>query len=328
MRPAHWCAAIAAAGILVALLLPLSPALSPGDARQARAIGAIVTASVCAALSFARGGRPMLWTIASVVLGVAGLVVLFLHIGANAACAAPYDDRLVLIGREYTPYAADYVARNPGLSSRDLLLDAGGVADRIWTAASISSCRFWVGSGGLLAVPLFAAAVGALTVRREFRFAAVPRPAATPPSPTLPQPPIYDAFLSYRHAEPDRTHATEILAAVESRGLRVAVDFRDFEPNQHFLSEMERCIRQSRFVLCVVTGRYLDSDNCSEEAIISKTLDLADRRKRLVPLIFERVEVPVWLHGLVGIDFTDAAPVDPVARLVGLLTAAPAVRRP
>jgi hypothetical protein len=82
---------------------------------------------------------------------------------------------------------------------------------------------------------------------------------------------------------------------------------------------MERCIKESRFVLCVVTPQYVDSDHCSEEAIISKTLDMAERRKRLVPLIYERVELPVWMHGLVGIDFTDAASVDPIQRLLGLV---------
>ena len=56
----------------------------------------------------------------------------------------------------------------------------------------------------------------------------------------------------------------------------------------------------------MITAQYLASDHTSEEAIISKTLDMADRRKRLVPLVFERVELPVWLHGLVGIDFTDS----------------------
>ena len=39
----------------------------------------------------------------------------------------------------------------------------------------------------------------------------------------------------------------------------------------------------------------------------------------MVPLIFERVEVPVWLHGIVGIDFTQTASVDPVGRLLQLL---------
>ena len=81
-----------------------------------------------------------------------------------------------------------------------------------------------------------------------------------------------------------------------------------------------RCIRQSRFVLCIVTTQYLASDHTSEEAIISKTLDMAERRRRLVPLILDRVELPVWLHGLVGIDFTAEATVNPLERLLALLT--------
>jgi len=72
-------------------------------------------------------------------------------------------------------------------------------------------------------------------------------------------------------------------------------------------------------VLCVITSQYVQSDHTSEEAIISKTLDLAERRRRLVPLIFERVELPVWLHGLVGIDFAATPIVDPRERLVQLL---------
>ena len=243
------------------------------------------------------------------------------HISANTTCVATYDGRAVVIGREFAPSAANYVSQNPGLSPSDLLLDAGGVAERIWTPASIASCRFWIGWGGLAALPLFAASVCALIARRGFRFAPRVTPRTAAPSTGQVHAPVYDAFLSYRHAEPDKSHAAEILDVLESKRLRVAVDFRDFAPNQHFLSEMERCIKESRFVLCVVTSQYLDSDHCSEEAIISKTLDMADRRKRLVPLIFERVTLPVWLHGLVGIDFTEAASVDPFERLLALLTA-------
>jgi hypothetical protein len=46
---------------------------------------------------------------------------------------------------------------------------------------------------------------------------------------------------------------------------------------------------------------------------------MSERTKRLVPLIFERVQLPVWLHGLVGIDFTEAARVDPTERLLALV---------
>ena len=41
-------------------------------------------------------------------------------------------------------------------------------------------------------------------------------------------------------------------------------------------------------MVCIITSRYLESDHCLEEAVLSKTLDMAERRKRIVPLIFER----------------------------------------
>jgi TIR domain len=319
MTPGRWCAAVTVAAVAVAVLLPLSPALSSVDVRAARLIAAGLTAAVCTAVWLFRSGRPIVRTAVSITAATAGLVLLLMHVAANATCVATYDGRTILIGREYTPSAADYVNKNPGLSATDLLLEAGGAAGRIWTSASISSCKFWTGLGGLLAIPLFAGAVSAL-VDRGFRFAPTAASRSGDPSSRQEQSPVYDVFLSYRHTEPDKTNASEILASLESRGLRVAVDFRDFAPNQHFLSEMERCIKESRFVLCIVTTRYLDSDNCSEEAIISKTLDMGDRKKRLVPLIFERVDLPVWLHGIVGIDFTESAQVDPIERLFGLLT--------
>ena len=178
--------------------------------------------------------------------------------------------------------------------------------------------------GGTATIPLFAVSVAALLPRGRHRF--LSRPAITPPAVGRTQAgtPVYDAFISYRHTEPDKSHAIDLLESLERRGLRVAIDFRDFAANEHFLSEMERCIKESRYVLCVITSHYLASDHTSEEAIISKTLDMADRRKRLVPLVFERVDLPVWLHGLVGIDFTESASVEPTERLLGLVAPPPA----
>ena len=310
---------VTAAGIALASVLPLSTALDPADIRQARLIVIAMTIAVAAACAVSRGGRSVLWTAIGGLSGCAAIGVLFVHLDAAAKCIATYDGHPVIVGREYTSVAADYVSGNPGLAASDLLLDAGGVPERVWTASSISSCRFWTGWGGLLAVPLFVASLCAILSRRGFRVLTSTGVAhGRAPAPQG-QTAIYDAFISYRHAEPDRTHAVEILEALELRRLRVAIDFRDFSPNAHFLTEMERCIRDSRFVLCVITSRYLASGNTSEEALISKTLDLADRKMRLVPLFFEAVEVPTWLYGLVGIDFTEAAAVDPMARLLELV---------
>lgn len=327
MTAAWWHALVALAAIVVAVVWPLTPALPAGDAVQARAGAAVTAAIACALLAVIRMGRPRVWIGLSIASAAAGVALLVAHFNARAGCVADYNGRPVVIGREYATDAAAYVAANPGLAPSDRLLDAGGVPERIWSAASIRSCRLWVSWGGTAAIPLFALSLAALIPRGRTRFVAAR--GASGPAPRTPAPggtPVYDAFISYRHTEPDRSHALDIVETLEARGLRAAIDVRDFAANEHFLSEMERCIKQSRYVLCVITAQYLASDHTSEEAIISKTLDLADRRRRLVPLVFERVELPVWLHGLVGIDFTEQASVDPTERLLALLTAAPADR--
>jgi hypothetical protein len=67
---------------------------------------------------------------------------------------------------------------------------------------------------------------------------------------------------------------------------------------------MERCVRQSRFTLAIVSPQYLESGHCQEEAIICKVLDMGERKRRLIPLIIQKVQMPAWLFGIVGIDFT------------------------
>ncbi|HEY2294030.1 MAG TPA: SUMF1/EgtB/PvdO family nonheme iron enzyme [Thermoanaerobaculia bacterium] len=127
----------------------------------------------------------------------------------------------------------------------------------------------------------------------------------------------YDAFLSYRRREPDRSFARGLLTRLEQAGFSVAIDERDFRPEQTFLQEMERCVRESRFTLALLSPAYFDSGNTVEESIFCKVLDLSERRRRLIPLILEPVELPVWLYDLVGIDFTDPQSlVDPHDRLL------------
>jgi hypothetical protein len=319
MKAAGWFAVVCVAGIAACALWPLSPALSSTEVLQQRIACAALTVVACTAVALTRRIAARMWLSLALLSAVIAAVMLWMHFSAERTCVADYNGRPTVIGGDFTPLGLEYVNKNPGVSNDDLLLDAGGNATRVWTPESVNACRFRLSWVALLPVPFLATCLCALIAQRQFRGTFAARPAAPKPSADAPRVPVYDVFLSYRHTDPDRDHATELLRDLESKGLRVAIDVRDFAPNEHFLSEMERCIKESRFVLCVVTPQYVDSDHCSEEAIISKTLDMAERRKRLVPLIFERVELPVWMHGLVGIDFTDAASVDPIQRLLGLV---------
>jgi TIR domain len=130
----------------------------------------------------------------------------------------------------------------------------------------------------------------------------------------------YDAFISYRRQEPDKTFARQLLRDLEAAGYKVAFDERDFLANASFLQEMERCVKQSRFTVAVVSPRYFESGNCEEEAIICKVLDMGERKRRLIPLTIEKVAMPTWMYGIVGINFTDPDPIVPhLEKLKGTL---------
>lgn len=317
MTPAWVTAVVALLAVVLAAVVPVSAALEPAEVLRVRLMSAGLSLAIVVAFGMMRGIRRGVWTIVALSCLALGAVVLVVHASSTGRCVATYDGRPVFVGRELTDAGAEYLRAHPGLGAADLLLDAGGAADRLWTPGSIAACRVWAGWAGVLAVPLCAAAVGAAFAAKGLTLGSAPR---APVSVQDALPLVYDAFLSYRHVEPDRTYAEELARVLEAQGLRVAIDVRDFAPNAHFLSEMERCIKESGFTLCVITSRYVESEHTNEEAVIAKTLDLSQRTKRVVPLIYERVTLPVWLHGLSGIDFTDAARVDPRTRLLALFT--------
>ena len=126
----------------------------------------------------------------------------------------------------------------------------------------------------------------------------------------------YDAFISYRRQDPDQTFARDLLRCLEKDGYKVAIDERDFRANLPWPDEMERCLKESRFTLTVLSPRFRQSGNCQEETLIQTVLDLRQRERRLIPLIIEKVELPTLIYLITGIDYTVKNPlVDPYERL-------------
>lgn len=330
-HPRAW---IAAAGALLAAvaaaLAPAPSVLSDGDAVGRSTFAALTTTAIVALsvvpLMVRRGTRAPVWVavaIAALALGVGSFSVTGY---AQRACTARYAGKAILIGTELTPLGANYKRANPELSSDEMLFDAAGVPERIWTRGSIGRCRAFVGSTYFLWIPLLVVCL--LAVANAFPRTVLPPGLRGAPAPVQATdvPLLYDVFVSYRHDEPDRSVARDLVAALETDGYRVAIDERDFPANASFLQEMERCIRQSRFTVAIISARYLESGNTQEEAIISKVLDMNDRRRRLIPLLIESVAMPAWLFGIVGIDCTRRDPlVDPFDKLKATI-GAPLVR--
>ena len=321
---------LAVAGVLfagiAAALMPPPAALAEAGTRwgvAALVSSAIVASGTLPFLLWRSAARPALWIALAVAALAAGMVSFAVSGYAERACTARYAGKPVVIGTELTPLGAAYKQANPELASDDLLFDAAGVPERIWTASSIGRCRVFTGSTYFLAIPFL---VVCLLATAE----AVPRTILSPvgwgpgasPAGTEATPVRYDVFVSYRHDPIDRAFVTELVAALEADRYRVAIDERDFPANASFLLEMERCIRESRFTVAVISPRYLESGNTQEEAIICKVLDMGDRKRRLIPLVIESASLPAWLYGIVGIDWTRADPlVDPFDKLRATLGA-------
>lgn len=320
---------VAVVATIFAALLPQPGGIDGDQAASARLFAAVTTAAIVGVVTFPavfRGTswRRQAWVVAAVLALVAGGLTFAAAGAARRACSARYDGRTVIVGTEWTPIGASYASANPGLSRDELLFDSAGAASRIWTEPSIERCRTIVSGTYALWVPLLAiglfgaiqsAAASPLPVR-----AAKPVTRLAPGAVQPPEAPRYDVFISYRHGGDDTDFARQLLQALERAGYTAAIDERDFSANASFLHEMERCIRQSRFTLALISSRYLGSGNCEEEATICKVLDMGDRRRRLIPIMIESVPQPAWLFGIVGIDCTRPDPlVDPFDKLTATL---------
>jgi TIR domain len=310
---------------IAAALTPVPAAVTEAGGRwtfAALASAAIVTLSILPFVVWRRAAQPKIWAataLAALVLGIGSFSVAGY---AQRACTARYAGKSVIIGTALTPVGALYKQTNPELSNDDLLFDAAGVPDRIWTRSSIGRCSAFLGSTYFLWIPFLVVCLLATAQAAPTTILAPVHWEPPAPQPLVETPLRYDVFVSYRHDGVDRDFATQLVAALEADGYRVAIDERDFPANASFLEEMERCIRESRFTVAVISSSYLESGNCQEEAVICKVLDMGDRKRRLIPLLIERVPMPVWLYGIVGIDCTNPDPlVDPVAKLKATLGA-------
>ena len=319
-------AAVLLAGIAAALAPPpAAGAVAEGEQRwtfAALASAAIVALAILPFLIWRAAARPTVWIAVAVAALALGLGSFSAGGYAQRACTARYADKPVIIGMDLTTLGAAYRQANPALSSDDLLFDAAGVPERIWTRASIGRCRAFISSTYFLWIPFLVVCLLATAQAVPTTILSPVRWGAPVPQRETKARTRYDVFVSYRHDGVDKAFATELVSALEADGYRVAIDERDFPANASFLQEMERCVRESRFTVAVISSRYLESDHCQEEAIICKVLDMGDRQRRLIPLVIEPISMPAWLYGIVGIDCTKRDPlVDPFDRLKATLGA-------
>jgi hypothetical protein len=116
----------------------------------------------------------------------------------------------------------------------------------------------------------------------------------------------YDVFISYSHK--DRSWVCEeLLPRLEAAGLKVLIDYRDFDIGVPSIVNMERAVDCSRHTLLVLTPNWVASEWTDFESLLTGTSDPSARRRRLVPLMLELCEPPKRIAMLTYADFTNPA---------------------
>lgn len=156
------------------------------------------------------------------------------------------------------------------------------------------------------------------TTAREPQPAAA-APPAEPPGPSIARPgqeadsgaagrPGYDLFVSYDQSDREWVRR-ELLPRLESAGLNVIVDYRDFEIGAPKAVNIEQAVDNSRHTLIVMTPDWLASEWDQFASLLTSSADPAARRRKLLPLMLKPCAPPPLIEKLALdiADFTDPA---------------------
>jgi hypothetical protein len=116
----------------------------------------------------------------------------------------------------------------------------------------------------------------------------------------------YDVFLSYRQQEPDRTWVRKrLVPALDARGVRVCVDYRDFRLGAPLVTEMARAVEQCRYTVAILTPRYLESNFTELENVLAEHLGLERSERRLLTIMREVSTPRLGMRARLWLDMTD-----------------------
>jgi hypothetical protein len=119
----------------------------------------------------------------------------------------------------------------------------------------------------------------------------------------------YDAFISYSHKDSDWVKS-KLQPRLEQAGLRICIDYRDFEIGAPSLDNMENAVDLSRKTLLILTPNWIESEWTGFESLMLQTQDPTNLNHRLIPLMVKRCTLPKRLKIFTYLDLTKVSEFD------------------
>jgi len=113
----------------------------------------------------------------------------------------------------------------------------------------------------------------------------------------------YDVFLS--HSAKDREFVSRLASDLDSSGVSVWVDQRNIRPGDSFAEAIEKAMKNSRFLLIVMSPAYFQSAWAQQEWHYALASEVEEGGIRLIPLLYQECDIPAMLRTKQWVDFRD-----------------------
>jgi len=115
----------------------------------------------------------------------------------------------------------------------------------------------------------------------------------------------YDVFLS--HSAKDREFVSQLAIDLTQAGLRVWLDQWNIRPGESFAAAIDQAIKESRFILIVMSPPYFQSVWTQQEWQYALANEVEGGGVRLIPLLYQDCDIPPMLRTKQWVDFRDQA---------------------
>jgi len=115
----------------------------------------------------------------------------------------------------------------------------------------------------------------------------------------------YDVFISYSHKDEEWVSKT-LLPMLEAAGLKVCIDFRDFEVGRRSIYNMQDATSRSRRTMLVITEDWLSSEWTGLESVLAYQ-NVSAGEGRIIPVLLKPCKLPkefAFIDAITRVDFT------------------------
>lgn len=112
----------------------------------------------------------------------------------------------------------------------------------------------------------------------------------------------FDVFVSYSHK--DKKFAERLSSDLISQGIKVWLDEKGITIGDSIIDRLRNGIDQSNFLAVVLSPASIASEWVKREVDIATIQEISSKKKKVLPLMIKRCELPWFLEGKYYADFT------------------------